>query len=93
VEAPAPPRPAEGPAAGDPFKEAERLLGQGEVASACKKAEEARRAAPARPAIYKLLGKCYMRAGAHERANENYRKYLELAPEASDAAFIESIVK
>jgi serine/threonine protein kinase len=77
----------------DLMKEAEKLLGQGEVASACKKGEEQRRMNPKLPSIYKFLGKCYMRADQFDRAKENYRKYLELAPEASDAAFIKSIVK
>ena len=34
-----------------------------------------------------------MRAGQPDRASENYRRYLELAPDAPDAAFIKSIVK
>jgi serine/threonine protein kinase len=76
-----------------PMKEAERLLAQGEVASACKKGEEQRTMTPKLPGIYKFLGKCYMRAGQPERAKDNYRRYLELAPDASDAAFIKSIVR
>ncbi len=75
------------------MKEAERLLGQGDVGAACKKAEEARRMTPKLPAVHKLLGKCYMRAGSPQRANEAYRRYLELAPDASDAAFIKSMVR
>jgi serine/threonine protein kinase len=77
----------------DPMKEAERLLAQGEVANACKKGEEQKTMTPRLPSIYKFLGKCYMRAGQPERAKEAYRRYLELAPDAADAAFIKSIVK
>ena len=45
------------------------------------------------PAIYKFLGKCYMRAGRASEANANYKRYLELAPNAPDAPFIKSIIK
>jgi hypothetical protein len=34
-----------------------------------------------------------MRAGDAGQANDNYKKYLELAPTASDAPFIKSIIK
>jgi Flp pilus assembly protein TadD len=77
----------------DPMKEAERLLAQGEVANACKKGEEQKTMTPRLPSIYKFLGKCYMRAGQPERAKDAYRRYLELWPEAPDAAFIKSIVR
>jgi Flp pilus assembly protein TadD len=73
--------------------EAEKLLSQGEVASACARGEEARQLAPKTPAISRFLGKCYMRAGNVPKASERYRTYLELAPDAPDAAFIKSIVK
>jgi cytochrome c-type biogenesis protein CcmH/NrfG len=75
------------------MKEAERLLAQGEVANACKKGEEQKSMTPRFPGIFKFLGKCYMRAGQFDRAKDAYRRYLELAPDASDAAFIKSIVK
>jgi len=77
----------------EPMREAERLLSQGEVEQACRKGEEARRAAPKTPSIYKFLGKCYMRAGKAGVAQDNYKHYLELAPDAPDAAFIRSYVK
>jgi serine/threonine protein kinase len=80
-------------AAAEPMKEAERLLAQGEVAAACKKVEEQKVMTPRLPAVYKLLGKCYMRSGQPERAKANYRLYLELSPNAADAAFIKSMVK
>jgi tRNA A-37 threonylcarbamoyl transferase component Bud32 len=88
----APAKPAR-PIAADPMKEAERLLGQGEIAGACEKGEDQLRITPAAAPVYKFLGKCYMRAGQPTKAMANYRRYLELAPNASDAAFIRSIVR
>jgi Flp pilus assembly protein TadD len=73
--------------------EADKLLGQGEVADACTHGEEARRMSPRLAAVYKFLGKCYMRAGRAPQANDNYKKYLELAPNASDAPFVKSMIK
>jgi serine/threonine-protein kinase len=73
--------------------EGEKLLGQGEVADACARGEEAKRMSPKLAPVYKFLGKCYMRAGHAAQANDNYKKYLELAPTASDAPFIKSMIK
>jgi serine/threonine-protein kinase len=73
--------------------EAEGLLGQGDVAAACHRGEELRSANAGAPEVYRFLGKCYMRSGNSARAKENYRRYLELSPDAPDAMFIESIVK
>jgi Flp pilus assembly protein TadD len=73
--------------------EADKLLGQGEVGEACNRGEEAKRMSPRLPAAYKFLGKCYMRAGRAQQANDNYKKYLELAPGASDAPFVKSMIK
>jgi serine/threonine protein kinase len=82
-----------GGAAADTMKEAERLLGQGEVIPACRRGEEVRRMNPKSAVVYKFLGKCYMRAGKPKPASDNYRRYLELSPDAPDAAFIRSYVK
>ncbi len=73
--------------------EGEKLLGQGEVRDACARGEEAKRMNPKLAPTYKFLGKCYMREGNAQQANDNYRKYLELSPNASDAMFIKSIIK
>jgi Flp pilus assembly protein TadD len=73
--------------------EADKLLGQGEVGEACGRGEEAKKMSPRLPAAYKFLGKCYMRAGRAQQANENYKKYLELAPNAPDAPFVKSMIK
>ncbi len=89
-----PPAPAPPPrGAIEVLAEADKLLGQGEVADACSHGEEAKRLSPKLPAVYKFLGKCYMRAGRAPQANDNYKKYLELAPNASDAPFVKSMIK
>jgi Flp pilus assembly protein TadD len=93
------PKVAEAPPAAAPrgarelLVDAEKLLSQGEVSSACARGEEARALSPKTPAISRFLGKCYMRAGNVPKASERYKTYLELAPDAPDAAFIKSIVK
>jgi Flp pilus assembly protein TadD len=73
--------------------EAEKLLGQGEIAEACARGEEAGRIAPKSAPVHKFLGKCYMRAGRTREANDNYKQYLELAPNAPDAPFVKSMIK
>ncbi len=73
--------------------EAEKLLGQGEVTDACARGEEAARIAPKSPPAHKFLGKCYMRAGRTREANDNYKLYLELAPNAPDAPFVKSMIR
>jgi len=87
---PAAPPPREAPQV---LAEADKLLGQGEVSDACARGEEAKRLSPRLPAAYKFLGKCYMRAGHAREANDNYKKYLELAPSAPDAPFVKSMIK
>ena len=98
VPAAAPPTPVaatEPPPRGarEVLAEADKLLGQGEVADACGRGEEAKKMSPRLPAVYKFLGKCYMRAGRARDANDNYKQYLELAPTAPDAPFVKSIIK
>jgi serine/threonine-protein kinase len=87
--------PAPAPARGvrEVLAEADKLLGQGEVADACARGEEAKRLAPRSPPVHKFLGKCYMRAGRTREANDNYKQYLELAPNAPDAPFVKSMIK
>ncbi len=90
-EAAAPPAPARG--AREVLAEAEKLLGQGEVGDACARGEEASRIAPKSAPVHKFLGKCYMRAGRTREANDNYKLYLELAPNAADAPFVKSMIR
>jgi eukaryotic-like serine/threonine-protein kinase len=92
VAAPAAPAPA-ARGASEVLKEADKLLGQGDAGEACSRGEEAKRMSPRLPAAYKFLGKCYMRAGHAQQANDNYKKYLELAPNAPDAPFVKSMIK
>jgi len=73
--------------------EAEKLLGQGEVTEACARGEEASKLAPKSAPVHKFLGKCYMRAGRTREANDNYKQYLDLAPNAPDAPFVKSMIK
>jgi serine/threonine-protein kinase len=92
--APPPPTPAPAPrGATEVLAEADKLLGQGEVVDACGHGEEAKRMSPRLAAVYKFLGKCYMRAGHAPQANDNYKKYLELAPNAPDAPFVKRMIK
>jgi serine/threonine protein kinase len=86
-----PPPPARG--LREVLAEAEKLLGQGEVGDACARGEEANRVSPKSPQVHKFLGKCYMRAGRTREANDNYKQYLELAPNAPDAPFVKSMIK
>jgi Flp pilus assembly protein TadD len=79
--------------AAEVLAEADKLLGQGEVTEACGRGEEAKHLGPKLPAVYKFLGKCYNRAGRAQQANDNYKKYLELAPNAPDAPFVKSMIK
>ena len=93
-EAPADDKLAPAPhSARDTIAEGEKLLAQGDAAQACRKGEDAKRAAPKAAPVYKFLGKCYMRAGRVTQAKENYRRYLEIEPNAPDAVFIESMIK
>jgi eukaryotic-like serine/threonine-protein kinase len=103
VAAPSPQSTAPAPSAAAPepeargahevLTEADKLLGQGEVAEACGRGEEAKKMNPRLPAAYKFLGKCYMRAGRARDASDNYKQYLELAPNAPDAPFVKSMLK
>jgi serine/threonine-protein kinase len=93
VAAAAAPEPAAPRGAPQVLAEGEKLLGQGEVKDACARGEEAKHMNPRLPAVYKFLGKCYMRGGSIGPAKENYKKYLELAPTAPDAPFVQSIIK
>ncbi|HEY5448510.1 MAG TPA: tetratricopeptide repeat protein, partial [Polyangia bacterium] len=88
---PAPPTPARG--LREVLAEAEKLLAQGEVGDACARGEEANKLAPKSPQVHKFLGKCYMRAGRTREANDNYKQYLELAPNAADAPFVKSMIR
>ena len=92
----APPTPPE-PAAVKPttapkgaFAEGEALFKGGDVEGALAKYQDAARANPSDPKAQKMIGKCYNRLGQHDRAVPYLKRYLELSPSASDAAFIQA---
>jgi Flp pilus assembly protein TadD len=68
------------------------LMVDGRIGDACAQVEAAKAANPELPALYKFLGQCYMRSRRAADAKKNYRRYLELFPDAPDAAFITSIL-
>jgi tetratricopeptide (TPR) repeat protein len=74
------------------FAEGEALFKAGDVEGALAKYRDAERANPADAKTQRQLGKCYNRLGQRDRALPYLKRYLELAPDASDAAFIRAII-
>jgi len=93
VAAPPPPPEARPAAPKTPFAEGEALLRSGDVDGALAKYQEAARANPSDPKAQKMIGKCYNRLGQHDRAVPYLKKYLELSPNAPDAAFIQAQIE
>ena len=75
------------------FEEGRRLFLANDVPGAIARFEQAAREAPGNPRVQKELGRAYMRAGNVPRAVAAYRRYLDLAPQASDRAIIERILE
>ena len=75
------------------FAEGEALFRGGDVEGALAKYLDAARANPSDAKVQRQIGKCYNRLGQRDRAMPYLKKYLELAPDASDAAFIRSIIE
>jgi serine/threonine protein kinase len=71
---------------------AEDLLAEGHVAKACALGETAAAEAPRSAPTHAFLGRCYTRVGRLDKAQASYRAYLNLAPDAPDAAFVRAIV-
>jgi eukaryotic-like serine/threonine-protein kinase len=71
---------------------AEALLARRDAGGACALAEELGRDEPNNPDVHRFLGKCYMRLGRIAQAREAYQRYLELAPDRSDAPFVRAIL-
>lgn len=94
---PAEPRPRERskqqPRQNGLIEQASLALMQGRIAEACALGQTAAAGAPGSPAVWKFLGQCYMRLGQREQAVAYYRRYLELAPESSDALFIQRMIE
>jgi Flp pilus assembly protein TadD len=74
------------------FADGEQLFRAGDVEGALARYQEAARLNPSDPRTQRQIGKCYNRLGNRDRAQPYLRKYLELAPDASDAAFIRAIL-
>jgi tetratricopeptide (TPR) repeat protein len=70
----------------------EELLGRGLAANACAQAQAAVADTPTAAALWRFLGRCHMRLRQVEQARTCFRKYLELAPTADDAAFVRASV-
>jgi len=86
--------PALPPTAGvSAFDEGRRLFLANDVPGAIARFEQAARETPNNPRVQKELGRAYMRAGNVPRAVAAYRRYLDLAPQASDRAIIERILE
>ena len=89
------PEPAARPAVApkSPFAEGEALFRSGDVEAALAKYLEFARANPSDAKAQRQIGKCYNRLGQRDQALPYLRKYLELAPNASDAAFIRAMLQ
>ncbi len=75
------------------FAEATTLFSSGDTERAAARYEEAARLSPDSAVVHRELGKCYSRLGRRERAQQELRRYLELAPQAADAPFYRSMLK
>jgi eukaryotic-like serine/threonine-protein kinase len=96
VAAPAPPlapAPEPPPKKTSPFAEAEALFKTGNVDGALAKYLEAAKADPHDALTQRQIGKCYNRLGQRDKAQPYLKRYLELRPDASDAAFIRAMIQ
>ncbi len=77
----------------DVLTRAETLLGQGQLSEACAVGQVALATAADSPKVLEFLGRCSMRLGAVDQARVYYRKYLDLAPTAPNAAFVRAMLE
>jgi Flp pilus assembly protein TadD len=77
----------------DVLARAEELLGKGHISEACAVGQVALATSPDSPRVLEFLGRCSMRLGSVEQARTYYRKYLELAPSAPNAAFVRAMLE
>jgi eukaryotic-like serine/threonine-protein kinase len=77
----------------DVLARAEMLLGKGQISEACAVGQVALATAPDAPRTLEFLGRCSMRLGAVEQARTYYRRYLEVAPSAPNAAFVRAMLE
>jgi tetratricopeptide (TPR) repeat protein len=74
------------------FADGEALFKSGNTEAALAKYEEAARLNASDARTQRQIGKCYNRLGQRDRALPYFKRYLELAPDASDAEFIRAMV-
>jgi eukaryotic-like serine/threonine-protein kinase len=67
--------------------EARTLFNTGDLEGALARYQEAARLSPSDAGTQRQIAKCYNRLGQESRAVPFIKRYLELAPDASDAAF------
>ena len=70
------------------FAEGEAAFRGGDVDGALAHYLDAAKMNPSDARTQRQIGKCYNRLGQRDRAEPYFRRYLQLAPDASDAAFI-----
>ncbi len=75
------------------FAEAEQLFKSGNDAGALARYLEAARLDTRDARTQRQIGKCYNHLGQQERAAPYLKRYLELEPGASDAAFIRAMIR
>jgi tetratricopeptide (TPR) repeat protein len=88
----APPRVVEPRGADALFAEAEALFKGGSIEPALEKYLEVARLSASDARAQRQIGKCYNRLGQRDRAAPYLKRYLELSPNASDAAFIRAML-
>lgn len=76
-----------------PLPAAEERLAAGQIAEACALGQSAVGGDPTSPEKWQFLGRCRLRLGERREAVAAFRRYLDLAPTATDAAFIRAIVE
>jgi Flp pilus assembly protein TadD len=81
------------PAAASPFEEGRRAFLAQNFSAAIQAFEQVTRETPGNAEAHKQLARSLMRAGQVPRAVTEYRRYLELSPNAADRTVIESIIE
>jgi serine/threonine protein kinase len=75
------------------YKAGKELMVRNKLKKAIKAFDKAIRKYPGYASAYKALGTCHMQLGNIRQAKKNYRKYLEKAPDAPDAADIKELIE
>ncbi len=70
------------------FADGEAAFRSGDIDGALAHYLDAAKMNPGDARTQRQIGKCYNRLGQRDRAEPYFRRYLQLAPDASDAAFI-----